>query len=76
MGDGRLEVDGQFFSSPSGAASFIAGANRNGWWFFYVDKLSRKRLSELWHEYVDMTSTVVDSDEVDEANDGDEEDAD
>ena len=76
MSDGRLEVDGQFFDTPSGAARFIAGPNRNGWWYFFVDKHSRKRLNELWHEYVDMTSAVVDSDEVDEANDGDEGDTD
>ena len=41
-----------------------------------MDKHSRKRLNELWHEYVDMMSAVVDSDEVDEANDGDEGDTD
>src|SRR5262249_9742146 len=32
--DGRVDVDGEIFDTPSGAAKFIAGKSENGWAFF------------------------------------------
>lgn len=60
LSDGRLEVDGRAFSSPSGALQHIVGGSRNGWWHLFVDRATKKRLSDLWHEYVDLTSADVD----------------
>lgn len=69
--DGLLEVDGKAYSTPSGAVAQIVGANRNGWWYLYVDRASKKRLNELWHEYVDLTSADADDSDVDGGSDMD-----
>ena len=42
--DGQVEVDGVAYSSPSDAASAIAGKRTNGWWFFLTDQASRRSL--------------------------------
>lgn len=65
LSDGRLEIDGQAFGSPSGVASHIAGGSRNGWGFFWVDPVSKRKLDDLWHEYVDLTSIEADESEFD-----------
>lgn len=64
--DGRVDVDGEVFDTPSGAARSISGKNQNGWWFFLLDPVSRRSLSDLFQEYVDQTSTDVDEEVVDE----------
>jgi hypothetical protein len=67
--DGRLEVDGQTFTTPSGAATYVAGGNRNGWRYFVVDPALRKRLHDLWYEYVDLTSANADESDIDDDDD-------
>jgi hypothetical protein len=69
--DGRIDVDGIAYSSPSGAATAITGKNENGWDFFHLDPGSKRSLSDLWHEYVDQTSTEVDEADVPEGDDED-----
>jgi hypothetical protein len=73
--DGRLDVDGQLFDTPSGAARSIAGKSENGWWFFLLNPGSRRSLSTLFQEYVDQTSADVDEDEVDEEDDEDDDES-
>ncbi len=63
LADGRIEVDGEAFDFPSGAASSIAGTSRNGWRYFLLDPTSKRTLGDLWYEYVDQT--MVDIDEAD-----------
>lgn len=70
--DGRIDVDGLAFQTPSGAARQISGHSENGWWYFLVDPTSRKSLSDLFHAYVDQTSADVDESEA--TDDDDEED--
>jgi hypothetical protein len=65
LSDGRLEIDGRAFGSPSGAASHIAGGSRNGWGFFWVDSVTKRKLDDLWREYVDLTSAEADESELD-----------
>ena len=77
--DGRVDVDGEVFDTPSGAARSISGKSENGWWFFLLDPSSRRSLSDLFQEYVDQTSADVDEEVVDEGEglvgeDDDEED--
>jgi hypothetical protein len=67
--DGRLDVDGQSFDTPSGAAHSISGKSENGWWFFLLSPGSRRSLSTLFQEYVDQTSVDVEDDEVDDEDD-------
>ena len=77
LADGRLEIDGHFYGTPSGAAAHIVGAGRNGWTYFFVDPVAKKRLNDLWYEYVDLTSADADEtalDDDDEDDDGDTDD--
>ena len=69
--DGRIDVDGTSYATPSGAAVSISGKSENGWWFFLVNPTGKRSLSDLWHEYVDQTS--VDVDEADMPEEDDEE---
>jgi hypothetical protein len=79
--DGRIDVDGMVFDTPSGAARHITGKSENGWWFFIMSPTNRKSLSDLLQEYLDQTPDDMDDeavrdslfDEDDEA-DGDPED--
>ena len=68
--DGRIDVDGTSYATPSGAATAISGKRENGWWFFLVNQAGRRSLSDLWREYVDQTS--VDVDEADMPDEDDE----
>lgn len=67
--DGRIDVDGVAYASPSGAATSISGKSENGWWFFLLSPATRKSLSDLWHEYVDQTAVDVDEADMPEEDD-------
>jgi Protein of unknown function DUF262/Protein of unknown function (DUF1524)/Restriction Enzyme Adenine Methylase Associated len=70
--DGRIDVDGVAYTTPSGAATGITGKSENGWWFFLLSPTDRKSLSDLWHEYVDQSAIDVDENDMpDEADDDD-----
>lgn len=69
--DGRIDVDGNVFDTPSGAARSISGKSENGWWFFLVNPTSRRSLSDLLQEYVDQTSADVDEDITEDEDDED-----
>lgn len=74
--DGRLDVDGHVFDTPSGAARHISGKSENGWWFFLVDPKSRRTLTDVFQEYVEQNASEVDEDlaAVDIGDDEDEDD--
>ena len=69
--DGRLDVDGVTYDSPSGAAKAVTGKSTNGWWFWRLEPGSRRSLSDLLQEYVDQTTLDVEEefDDEDEADD-------
>jgi hypothetical protein len=69
--DGRVDVDGEIFDTPTGAARFITGRSENGWSFFRLSQTGRRSLSDLFQEYVDQTAVDVDEDEVAEEGLGD-----
>ena len=64
--DGRLDVSGTIFSSPSEAATAIAGSPRNGWWFFVADQQSRRSLRDVRREYLESIAADVDDEESDD----------
>jgi hypothetical protein len=70
--DGQLEVDGVAFSSPSNAASKIAGKRTNGWWFFLTDPSSRRSLRIVRQDYINAMAVDVEDDEPDDDGDEDE----
>ena len=68
--DGRIEIDGTTFTSPSDAATAMTGHHTNGWWFFLVDQASRRSLRSVRRDYVNQLAVDVEDDEADD--DGDE----
>jgi hypothetical protein len=70
--DGRLDVQGTIYSSPSEAARTIAGrVAMNGWWYFFVDPKARRTLRDVRSDYLE--SIALDADE-DDTETGDEDD--
>ena len=69
LSDGRLEIDGVLYESPSSAASKMVGSHMNGWWFFLTDQSSRRSLRIVRREYVDAMAVDAEDDESDEDDD-------
>lgn len=68
--DGRLDLSGTIYSSPSEAAKAIVGKAMNGWWFFLVDQQTRRSLKDVRIDYLESIAAEVDDDDSDD--DGDE----
>lgn len=69
--DGKIEVDGVGYESPSPAASKIVGHHTNGWGFFLTDQSSKRTLRNVRRDYVDaMAVDAEDDDEDDEDDEG------
>jgi len=56
LSDGRIEVAGQVFDSPSSAGIFIRKKNTNGWHFWRLDPSGRRPLKEVRAEYLRVVS--------------------
>ena len=67
--DGRLDIDGEQFDTPSGAARSITRKSVNGWWFFLLSPGGRRNLSDLFEAYVDQTAGDVDDEPAEEDDD-------
>ena len=64
--DGRIEVDGESYGSPSGAAEAIAGRRVNGWRFFCVDEGLTEQLRIVRRRYANEFALNADEDENDD----------
>jgi hypothetical protein len=64
--DGRVEVDGVAFTSPTDAATAIAGKRTSGWWFFLTDQAMRRSLRAVRRDYISAMAMDVDDDEPDD----------
>jgi len=67
--DGRIDVDGTVFESPSRAAGFITGKVTNGWWYLLVDQTSRRSLRAVRRDYIDSLAGDVEDDEDEDSED-------
>jgi hypothetical protein len=56
LSDGRIEVAGQIFDSPSSAGKFVRKRATNGWNFWRLDANGRRPLKEVRSEYLRMLS--------------------
>ncbi len=56
LSDGRIEVAGQVFDSPSRAGIFIRKKSTNGWNFWRLDPNGRRPLKEVRAEYLRVVS--------------------
>jgi hypothetical protein len=70
LSDGRIDIDGMIFDTPSGAGRHIRKKATNGWKFWFVDFLSRKHLAIVRREYRE-TIAIDPDDDVESDSDGD-----
>jgi hypothetical protein len=67
--DGRLDINGAVYDSPSMAARAIAGKSMNGWWFFLTDPAAKKSLKDVRLAYLESFADDFDDDAEDDAED-------
>ena len=72
LSDGRIDVDGRLFDTPSGAGHYVRRKGTNGWRFWLLDPKTKKSLSSVRREYVERLSLESNVEEEDD-NDEDEE---
>ena len=72
LSDGRIDVDGRLFDTPSGAGHYVRRKATNGWSFWLLDPKTKKSLSSVRREYVERLSLESNVEEEDD-NDEDEE---
>ncbi len=70
LADGQIDIDGVLFQSPSEAGKALNGGPVNGWWFFLVDRETKKSLKTVRRDYLEQLQ------EADDEVDGDDEDDD
>ncbi len=69
LADGRVEVNGVAYASPSEAATAIAGKRMGGWWFFLTDQANRISLRKIRRDYVNAIAVDAEDDEPDDDDD-------
>jgi hypothetical protein len=71
LSDGRIDVDGRIFETPSGAAYHLRKKSTNGWSFWLIDLQTKKSLASIRREYLEKAppeSNLIDDDDDDEGN--------
>jgi hypothetical protein len=72
LGDGRIDVDGTIFDSPSAAASALRGFPANGQRYLLVDAASKRSLKDVWTDYIESLDDDLEEDEgADDSGDDD-----
>ena len=71
VADGRIDLDGELFCTPSDAAAKITGHSTNGWWFSLIDPVSRRSLRMVQRDYMETLSVEADDDDADEEEEDD-----
>jgi hypothetical protein len=69
LSDGRIDVNGKVYSSPSEAAKTIAGHPMNGWWFFLTSREPKRSLKDVRLEYLESLASDLDDEEDDDETD-------
>jgi hypothetical protein len=69
LSDGRLDINGTVYSSPTEAARTITGNHVSGWTFFLVDSQTRRSLKDVRIDYVESIASEVDEDDGEEDDD-------
>lgn len=71
LADGRLDVAGTVYMTPSEAARAVTGGQTNGWWFFFVEKQARRSLRDVRREYLESFADDVEEGDEDEGEEDD-----
>ena len=56
LSDGRIDIHGQVFETPSGAAYHLRKTSTNGWSFWLIDPKTKKSLASIRREYLEKAS--------------------
>jgi RAMA domain-containing protein len=56
LSDGRIDMDGQLFETPSGAEYHLRKRSTNGWSFWLLDPQTKKSLASVRREYLETSS--------------------
>ena len=70
LSDGRIDVDGRLFDTPSGAGYHVRGKATNGWSFWLIDPKTKKSLASVRREYIERLS--LESNVVEDEDDNDD----
>lgn len=69
LSDGRIDIQGVIYATPSEAARSITGGAMNGWWFFLVNQSPKRSLKDVRKDYVESLATDSDEEDADEEAD-------
>jgi hypothetical protein len=69
LADGRIDVAGVVYSTPSEAAKSITNKPTNGWRFFLVDKKTDRALRDIRRDYLESFADDIEDDDAEEADD-------
>ena len=75
LSDGRIDIDGQIFDTPSGAGYHLRKRGTNGWGFWLVDPKTKKSLASIRREYLEQSSVVSETVEDEDTDPADISDA-
>jgi hypothetical protein len=75
LSDGRIDIEGQVFDTPSGAGYHLRKRATNGWSFWLVDPKTKKSLASVRREYLEQSSVESDTVENEETDSADISDA-
>lgn len=67
--DGRIDVDGKIFDTPSGAGFFVRQRSTNGWHFWLTDITTKKSLATLRRQLHEQSSLGSVSDDESDSSD-------
>ena len=72
LSDGRIDVDGRLFDTPSGAGYHVRRKATSGWSFWLLDPKTKKSLASVRREYVERLSLESNVEEEDDNDEDDE----
>jgi len=72
LSDGRIDIGGVVFDTPSGAGYYLRKKSTNGWSFWLVDVATKKSLASIRREYLERSSLISDVNDEDDEEQGDD----
>ena len=70
--DGSIQLEGQLFNTPSGAARYLRAKATAGWHFWLVNPESKQMLWDIRQQYIDALNDDVEIEEDEEDEDDDD----
>ena len=69
--DGRLDIGGILYATPSEAAKAVTGQPTNGWRFFLADKPAARSIRDVRRDYLESIAADLEEEEVEDEPDDD-----